>query len=145
MASTFKDKLEDAGNAIAEKATAVGHRVAETAEKATDWAKEKAHEAGNRFDEAKQSISHKTGIPLDQSNGATGSVAEIKEHMPVYASCGTRVGTVDHVEGNQIKLTRNDSPDGEHHLIPTSWVAKVHDHVHLNKDHVEVQSEWETV
>ncbi len=62
--------------------------------------------------------------------------------MDVYASCGTKVGKVDHVEGDQIKLTKNDSPDGKHHLIPTSWVAKVHDHVHLNKDHVDVQSQW---
>jgi hypothetical protein len=145
MATTFKDKLEDAGNTIAEKATAAGHRVAEAAEKATDWAKEKVHEAGHRIDETKQTIANKTGIPLSESTGAVGSVADIKEHMAVYASCGTQVGTVDHVQGNQIKLTKSGSPDGFHHLIPTSWVAKVHDHVHLNKDHKEVQSLWETI
>jgi hypothetical protein len=63
--------------------------------------------------------------------------------MDVYASCGTWVGKVDHVEGNSIKLTRKDSPDGQHHLIPMRWVAKVDDHVHLIKDHVEVQSQWQ--
>ena len=47
------------------------------------------------------------------------------------------------VEGSQIKLTKNDSPDGMHHLIPMSWVAKVHDHVHLNKDHKQVQAQWQ--
>jgi hypothetical protein len=142
MASTFKDKLEDAGHAIAEKATAVGNRVAETAEKATDWAKEKAHEAGHRIEETKQSVAHKTGLDLD---GKSGSVSDITEHMAVYASCGTHVGTVDHVQGSQLKLTKSDSPDGHHHLIPTSWVASVDDGVHLNKDHVEVQRLWETV
>jgi len=24
-----------------------------------------------------------------------------------------------------------------------SWVAKVHDHIHLNKDHKEVQAQWQ--
>jgi len=34
-------------------------------------------------------------------------------------------------------------------LIPSarrlliSWVAKVHDHIHLNKDHKEVQAQWQ--
>ena len=69
--------------------------------------------------------------------------SDIKEHMEVYASCGTKVGKVDHVEGDSIKLTRNDSPDGQHHRIPLSWVAKVHDHIHLDRDHVEVQNQWQ--
>ena len=65
--------------------------------------------------------------------------------MEVYASCGTKVGTVDHLEGSSIKLTKNDSPDGKHHRIPTSWVAKVHDHIHLDRDHRQVQGQWEAV
>jgi len=88
---------------------------------------------------------HETsGAPLSESTGATGSPANIREHMEVYASCGTKVGKVDHVEGDRIKLTKNDSPDGQHHLIPVSWVAKVHDHIHLSKDHKEVQSQWQS-
>ena len=85
----------------------------------------------------------KTGASLSESTGKTGSPADIKEHMEVYASCGTKVGKVDHVHGDQIKLTKNDSFDGKHHLIPTAWVAKVHDHIHLSKDHKEVQAEWQ--
>ncbi|WP_422922881.1 DUF2171 domain-containing protein [Singulisphaera sp. PoT] len=86
---------------------------------------------------------HKTGASLSESTGAVGSTADIKEHMDVYASCGTKVGKVDHVQGEEIKLTKSDSPDGQHHLIPLSWVAKVHDHIHLSKDHREVQEEWQ--
>ncbi len=37
-------------------------------------------------------------------------VQGIKDHMPVYASCGKTVGSVDHLEGNTIKLTRKDIP-----------------------------------
>ena len=87
---------------------------------------------------------NKTGASLAESTGPVGSTADIKEHQDVYASCGTKIGKVDRVEGDTIKLTKNDSPDGLHHTIPLSWVAKVHDHIHLNKDHMEVQSQWQT-
>src|SRR5262245_19675911 len=85
---------------------------------------------------------NKTGASLAESTGPVGSPGVIKEHVAVCASCGTKNGTVDHVEGDSIKLTKADSPDGQHHRIPTSWVAKVHDHIHLNKDHKEVQGQW---
>lgn len=86
----------------------------------------------------------KTGSSLEESTGAVGTLADIREHMDVYASCGTKVGRVDHVEGDSIKLTRNDSPDGQHHRIPTAWVAKVHGHVHLDRDHHQVQDQWQS-
>ena len=63
----------------------------------------------------------------------TMSTADIREHMDVFGSCGNKLGKVDHVEGSQIKLTKNDSPDGMHHLIPMSWVKQVDEHVHLSK------------
>ena len=140
MAESIKDKVEEAGHKISQAATKAGHVVGEKVEQATDWVKEKAHQTEHRVEEATHS--HATGASLHESTGATGSVADIREHMDVYASCGTKVGKVDHVLGDQIKLTKTDSPDGKHHLIPTSWVAKVHDHVHLDKDHVAVQGQW---
>lgn len=60
--------------------------------------------------------------------------SQIKEHMDVIASDGMKIGMVDHMEGtNQIKLTKQDAPDGKHHVIPLSWVDHVDQHVHLNK------------
>ena len=60
----------------------------------------------------------------------------IRPHMPVVGSDGEHVGTVDGVEGagstGRIKLTRNDSPDGEHHHVPLSSVARVDEQVHLS-------------
>ncbi|WP_426958553.1 DUF2171 domain-containing protein [Muricoccus radiodurans] len=53
--------------------------------------------------------------------------SQIKEHMEVVGSCGHHVGTVDHVEGNRIKLTKNDGGDGQHHYLPISLVASVED------------------
>lgn len=55
----------------------------------------------------------------------------IQKHMEVRASDGSHVGTVDGVEGDRIKLTRNDSPDGEHHYIDLGSVERVDEHVHL--------------
>ncbi len=41
---------------------------------------------------------------------------------------------MDHLEGqDKIKLTRNSSPDGKHHLVPVSWIDRVDTRVHLNK------------
>jgi hypothetical protein len=43
------------------------------------------------------------------------------------------------VEGQSIKLARNDSPDGQHHFIPLSWVEGEDDQVNLTKNSVEPQ------
>jgi hypothetical protein len=68
---------------------------------------------------------------------------DIKEHMDVLAADGEKVGTVDHLEGaDKIKLTKSDSPDGKHHLIPLSFVDHVDTHVHLNKPARDVRSQW---
>ncbi len=58
---------------------------------------------------------------------------KITEHMEVVASDGAHVGTVDHVQGDQIKLTRNDSTDNKHHLISTSLISAVDTKVHLSR------------
>ena len=89
-------------------------------------------------------MGHPPHVPLSESKGPVGSPADIREHMEVYASCGNFVGKVDGVLGDQIKLTKSESSDGQHHLIPMAWVAKVHDHIHLNKDHKEVQDQWQS-
>ena len=61
--------------------------------------------------------------------------SKIKEHMDVISSDRKTVGQVDHLEGSdKIKLTKNSSPDGQHHhFIPVSWVDHVDQHVHLQQ------------
>ena len=60
-------------------------------------------------------------------------VSQIQEHAEVIGADGVHVGTVDHVQGDRIKLTKNDSPqteDGEgakHHYISIGLVAEVED------------------
>lgn len=71
------------------------------------------------------------------------NVANIAEHMEVLSSDGKHVGTVDHMEGDDmIKLTRSDASDGQHHFIPVNWVSDVGDAVQLDKTQEEVFSEW---
>ena len=70
-----------------------------------------------------------------------GDGGRILEHMEVYASDGTKVGTVDHMDGpDRIKLAKGTSPDGEHHLVPMTWVDHVDQHVHLNKTVAEMKA-----
>jgi len=143
MAETLKDKVEEAGHKIAETATKVGHRVGEKVEQATDWAKQKSHQVGNRIEEAAQKVEHKAKETFGERGATTKSTADIREHMDVIGSCGNMLGKVDHVYGSTIKLTKNDSPDGQHHLIPMGWVERVDEHVHLNKSCGEAAREWE--
>ena len=58
--------------------------------------------------------------------------AQIREHMEVIGAAGQRIGKVDKVEGNRIKLTKNDSPDGQHHYIELSQVRSTDEHLHVD-------------
>lgn len=142
MAESIKDKVEEAAHKASETATKVGHKVGEAVEKAADWTKEKATEVGHRLDETAQKVEHKA-----KETFGTGSSAKstIREHMDVIGSCGMKLGRVDHVEGSELKLTKTDSPDGQHHMIPMSWVDHVDEHVHLTKSCGQAQAEWQPV
>ena len=62
-------------------------------------------------------------------------LSQIKEHMEVIGADGVHVGTVDHVDGDRIKLTKKDSGadvtegqgahSGHHHYISGGLVAGV--------------------
>jgi hypothetical protein len=54
--------------------------------------------------------------------------SQIKEHMEVVGSDDQHVGTVDHLEGQRIKLTREDpEAGGEHHYIGLDMVSSIQD------------------
>lgn len=119
--SDIKDRVIDAGHKAADTAAAAGHAVAEKAGQAVDWVKDKA------------------GL----GSASPEQIAAIKPGMSVVASCGTKVGVVDHPDGETIKLALRDSLDGLHHYVPTSWVKKVHgDHVHLSKNAEDTKAGW---
>lgn len=82
-------------------------------------------------------------------------LSQIKEHMEVIGADGVHVGTVDHVEGDRIKLTKKDSGAdveegqgshaGHHHYISQGLIAGVEgDKVRLSANaDVAVQFEEE--
>jgi hypothetical protein len=68
---------------------------------------------------------------------------KIKEHMEVVGSDGQHVGTVDHLDGQRIKLTKTDpAAGGEHHYIHVDSIASVDDRVKLNRTAAEARDEW---
>lgn len=121
MVKTIKENLADAGTQVVKTAKAAGSSIAAGTGQAVEMAKET--------------------VGIETTNVG---IAGIQDHMKVYAFCGKQIGVVDHLEGAAIKLTRKDSPDGQHHYIPTSWVSKVDTHVHLNKNSQETEGNWST-
>jgi len=54
-------------------------------------------------------------------------ISKIKKHAAVIGADGVHVGTVDHVVGHRIKLTKADSSDERHHYISVGLVAEIED------------------
>lgn len=56
------------------------------------------------------------------------SFDDIREHMQVIGADGVKLGTVDRIEGERIKLIKADSGlahTDHHHFIPRGLVAEV--------------------
>ncbi len=54
-------------------------------------------------------------------------LSQIKEHMEVIGADGVHLGTVDHVEGDRIKLTKADSGSHKdhHHYLSAGLIAGI--------------------
>ena len=65
---------------------------------------------------------------------------QIKPHMPVVGSNDEQFALVDHVDGDQLKLTKDST--GHHHYIPLSWVSRVDDKVHVDRPGNEAVKQW---
>jgi len=102
--------------------------------------KDAGQKAADKAEQAKDWVEDKLGVGCGTEKG----VAGIQPHMSVISSCGCTMGKVDHIEGNAIKLTKNDSPDGQHHFIPMGWVDHVDNHVHLRKNSEETKAGWKS-
>lgn len=67
---------------------------------------------------------------------------QIKPDAPVVCSNNGQFAVVDHVDGQDIKLKKDDS--GQHHYIPLSWVTKVDAAVHVDRPGAQAKREWST-
>ena len=54
-------------------------------------------------------------------------LSQIKEHANVIGADGVHVGTVDHMDGHRIKLTKKDSSDQHHHYVSVGLIADIED------------------
>jgi hypothetical protein len=55
-------------------------------------------------------------------------LSQVREHMEIIGADGVRVGTVDRVDGDRIKLTKDSNTPGHqdhHHYISGGLVAGV--------------------
>lgn len=50
---------------------------------------------------------------------------QIKENQEIIGADGVHLGTVDHVDGHRIKMTKADSSNGKHHYISVGLVADI--------------------
>jgi hypothetical protein len=66
----------------------------------------------------------------------------IQPHMHVLGSDDAEVAIVDHVDGNELKLTRDDN--GNHHYIPIDWIRSVDDKVHIDRAGEQAKQQWRT-
>ena len=52
-------------------------------------------------------------------------LSQIQPHAEVIGADGVHVGTVDHVDGDRLKLTKKDSGDHHHHFIDGGLIAGI--------------------
>ena len=52
-------------------------------------------------------------------------LSQVQKDAEVIGADGVHVGTVDHVSGDRIKLTKKDSSDGHHHYIDGGLIAGI--------------------
>lgn len=75
--------------------------------------------------------------------GQREALGRVQEHQEVVGSDGQHVGTVDHVRGDHILLTRSDAEaGGHHHSIPCGWVSQVNERVELNCTADQARMSW---
>ena len=68
----------------------------------------------------------------------------VRPGMQVLGSDGGMIGVVDVMEGDRIAVRSTAEPGGEHHHIPRSWVARVDDHVHLDRTAAVARDAWKS-
>lgn len=66
--------------------------------------------------------------------------SEVKEQMPIVCSEQKQFATVDKVEGEFIKVTKDEQ--GQHHWFPLNWVTSVDDKVHVDRPGQDAMQQW---
>lgn len=71
-------------------------------------------------------------------------IKQLDEHMDVVGSDGETVGKIDHIKADKVILTKNDSPDGRHHVVGCSRFDRVEDgKLYLDQPAAEIKKGFE--
>ncbi len=75
------------------------------------------------------------------------NATDIRERMEVKGSDGGHIGTVDHMDGDRIKLTKSDAAaGGEHHYLGLDMVDEIRGGaVCMNATAEQCKQAWSTV
>ena len=65
--------------------------------------------------------------------------------MQVLTSDGEYIGNVENPGDDGFTLRRLTGGDGEHERVPTLWVHRVDEHVHLNRTGAEAIAGWKSL
>ena len=71
-------------------------------------------------------------------------VEKIRDGLQVLGSDGGMIGVVDAIEERRVRLHSTAEPSG-HFYIPSHWIDRVDDHVHLNLTAATARERWEPV
>ena len=69
-------------------------------------------------------------------------ISKITPEMTVVSSDDKAFAKVDHLEGNSLKLNKDDK--GVHHYIPLTWIKTIDDKVHVDRPGAKAMQEWST-
>lgn len=66
----------------------------------------------------------------------------VRDGMQVLGSDGGMIGAVAGVHGDHLHVRPTPPDDIDTYIVPFAWVARVDDHVHLNRDAALVRDTW---
>jgi len=79
----------------------------------------------------------------ERRQGQRDLLARVQEHQEVVGSDGSHIGTIDHVRGDHILLTKTDeAAGGHHHSIPSAWIQSVEDKVTVDRTADQAKKHW---
>ena len=116
----------------------------------SEWRQRQLDELDRDYDDYRRE--NQSRFESDFSNWRTARqgkrqlLGNVREHMTVVGSDEEQVGTVDHVRGDRIILTKGDSEDSRHHVISCSLVDRVEgDRVILDQPAADAKQRFEQV
>lgn len=70
------------------------------------------------------------------------SLGDIREGMQVLGSEGGMVGRVSGLHGDHLHVEPDAPEPAGSYIVPRAWVARVDEHVHLNREAALVRDTW---